>query len=261
MENEGPGSIAVYSEGSSNDVLEKASCLASILSLPFVLRKEEKFDLLLTVTEKQLELRLNQRNAPGPVYVDFMEGPLGYVRRLNPFGQLIKAICSNKSTPRVLDTTAGLAHDAFILVHKGCNVLAVERSPVLMELIKDGIERTKSNKNLHCMLNKRLELICPDACDVLKDPSLSDSFDVVYIDPMFPPKKKTALVKKEMRIVRSLVGDDKDSSELLDLAREVVAGHVVVKRMLHAPPLAPDPSRTLRGRTCRFDIYDKKRSH
>ena len=79
--------------------------------------------------------------------------------------------------------------------------------------------------------------------------------DVVYLDPMFPPKQKSALVKKEMRILRQLVGDDADAGELFELACALARQRVVVKRLRHAEPLAPNPTHSHRDKTTRYDVY------
>ena len=79
--------------------------------------------------------------------------------------------------------------------------------------------------------------------------------DVVYLDPMYPPKKKSALVKKEMRICRMLVGEDEDAGELLEIARRVARRRVVVKRLRHAPPLKANAAAEYVGRTVRYDVY------
>jgi len=84
--------------------------------------------------------------------------------------------------------------------------------------------------------------------------------DAVYLDPMFPPKrKKSAAVNKEMRLLRELVGDDLDAPDLLEVARGVARERVVVKRPDHAPPLAPYPSMSFLGKLVRYDVYLTRR--
>jgi 16S rRNA (guanine1516-N2)-methyltransferase len=74
---------------------------------------------------------------------------------------------------------------------------------------------------------------------------------VVYLDPMYPAWNKTALGTKEVSILRRIVGHDEDAAELLSVARR----HVVLKRMQHAPPLSPQPTRVYEGNTTRYDVY------
>ncbi len=255
MKNESPRTIAILPGGPGGRLRVRAAELAARLSLPLVDGPEEGCDLLLILTEERLELRLNEKGAPGPVYVDFREGSLGFQAHINPFGQLIRAVCRGRRKPDVVDATAGLGHDTFLLVHKGCRVTAVERSPVIAALLRDGIDRTAVDPELHRMLTERLTLVCADARDYLDNLAPEETPDVVLIDPMFPPRKKAALVKKEMRVVRRLIGDDEDSEELLTLARRVATRSVVVKRMLRAPPLAPGPLWTCKGKTTRYDVY------
>lgn len=79
---------------------------------------------------------------------------------------------------------------------------------------------------------------------------------VVYLDPMYPHRSKSALVKKEMRILRILVGDDEDSAKLLTSALQVANKRVVVKRPAYAPPLTGlEPNLVFKTKNNRFDVY------
>ena len=79
--------------------------------------------------------------------------------------------------------------------------------------------------------------------------------DVIYLDPMYPTRGKSALSKKEMQICRKLVGDDTDIDSLMTVAMETACKRVVVKRHPHAPPLAPKPSICFKGKKVRYDVY------
>ena len=233
----------------------QAAQLAARLGLPLVHAGDAAYDLLLTVTAERLELRFPQRGGPGPLYVDFVGGPLGYARRVNRFGLLFQAVGFRSGRPSVLDATAGLGRDAFWLAYHGCRVTAIERSPTLFALSQDGLERAARVPDIHAHLGDRLRLLHGDARGYLQQLAPQDVPDVVYLDPMFAPRKKSALVKVEMRILRRLVGDDPDAGELLELARAVAWHRVVVKRHRHAEPLAPHPTHSHSDRTTRYDVY------
>ena len=87
--------------------------------------------------------------------------------------------------------------------------------------------------------------------------SNSERPEVIYLDPMFPPRTKSAKVKKEMRLFHQLLGADPDAEAMLPLARQVASRRVVVKRPRLAPLLHPDISchHSLKGKANRFDIY------
>ena len=252
--------VGVFPDSSDDAIHAAAKRLADRLSLPLVTEPDPACALLLTVTDKRLELRSNIARAPGPVYVDFVGGSLGYSRRVNRFGLLFRAIGTQPDGCTIVDATAGLGHDAFLLAYHGWKVTAIERSPILAALLADGIERARQVPELDDRLRDRLELVVGDAREVLKTLTAERTVDVVYIDPMFPPKKKSALVKKEMRVLRRVVGDDPDAGELLDVARSVTSRRVVVKRMIHASPIAPAPSRSYRGKTTRYDVYERRKA-
>jgi 16S rRNA (guanine1516-N2)-methyltransferase len=138
----------------------------------------------------------------------------------------------------------------------GCSVIAVERSPVLGALVHDGLARARAEGPPAVRtIVERIKLVVADARQVLAGLRGTSAPEVVYLDPMYPPRKKAALPKKEMRICRRLVGDDTDVGELLAVARGVTQRRVVVKRPRHAPPLAPSPAMTFAGKQVRYDVY------
>ncbi len=173
-------------------------------------------------------------------------------------GQLIaKAVgVSSRSGLHVLDATAGLGGDAFVLASLGCKVRLLERSVIVHELLLSGLEQAASvgGADLLPVLD-RMTLIHTDAKLWLAQQP-SDSVDVVYLDPMFPRRDKTALVKKEMRYFHELVGSDEDSGELLRSAREKAIYRVVVKRASRSPWLDNlKPTYEMKGKSSRYDIY------
>jgi 16S rRNA (guanine1516-N2)-methyltransferase len=237
-------------------VRERVQRLAAELALPMADDLAAGFDLLLTVFAARLEVRSTQRGGPGPVFVDFVGGRLGYNRRAGRFGRLFDALGPRSATETVLDATAGLGQDAFLLAYHGYRVTAVERSPIVAALLADGLERASGVPKLQQAVTTRLRLVRADARDYLLSLAPAQAPAVVYLDPMYPVGKQAALVRKELRILRQLVGDDEDAGELFVAARRVARRRVVVKRMRSSPALAPEPSRTYQGRAVRYDVYD-----
>lgn len=248
--------VVVWPADGRATTLARAAALARRLGLRLAGADDAAGGVRLVVTARRLELRLNRPDAPGPVYVDFVGGPLGYSRRVNRLGLLFRAVGWHTGARVLVDATAGLAHDAFRLAYGGFEVVAIERSPVLGALIQDGIDRASAVEALRDVTDRRLRLVVGDARHVLPRLASATGPDVVYLDPMFPPKRKSALVKKDMRVLRAVVGDDDDAGELFAVARRVARRRVVVKRMRHAPPLAPDPTRVIKGKTTRYDVYE-----
>ena len=210
------------------------------------------------------------RNQPGPVGVDFLCGAAHHRRRYGGGkGQLIARALGIRAGvyPRVLDVTAGLGQDGFVLASLGCSVHWLERSPLAYRLLEDGLMRARRQvrdmQNLGdaeaCALVKlfdRLQLTHTEAGAYLAGLSSSDCPDVIYLDPMFPERHKSAQVKKGMRAFQQLLGKDEDADELLAVALNQARYRVVVKRPRKAPALqGPRPSHSLEGKSSRFDIY------
>lgn len=157
--------------------------------------------------------------------------------------------------PRVLDATSGFARDAFLLAALGCTVTATERSGEVFDLLLDPLRLAKKDPKLAPLLESRIHFFLGDARSLLALPASRNAFDVIYLDPMFPETKKSALPKKEMVLLRKLVGADKDAPDLFAAARRANPERIVVKRPPHAPDLAPGKVHSFESKLARFDLY------
>ena len=156
--------------------------------------------------------------------------------------------------PTVLDATAGLGSDGFILAQLGCSVTLLERSPVIFALLRDGLNRAIKHPKYSLL---SIKLIQTNSLIYLKKISTrKETPDIIYLDPMYPHSAKSALAKKEMRFLRQLVGDDIDAVNLLALALVCAKQRVVVKRPRLAPYLAKlKPQHSIFGKQHRLDVY------
>lgn len=198
--------------------------------------------------------------APGPVRVDFVEGQAAH-RRLfgGGNGQMIaKAVgIAQGIRPQVLDATAGLGKDAFVLASLGCQMTLIERQPLIAALLEDGLSRGRLHAEVAPIV-ERMHLLPGNAIEHMRNWQ-GEPPQVIYLDPMFPHRDKSALVKKEMRVFRPLVGDDQDAPALLAAALALASHRVVVKRPRKAPVIeGAKPSHSIEGKSSRYDIYPKK---
>ncbi|MBE0369674.1 class I SAM-dependent methyltransferase [Pseudoalteromonas aurantia] len=209
----------------------------------------------------QLGLQLFKNDEPklGAIYVDFVTGASAHRRKFGGGkGQAIaKAVGLNKgATPHVLDATAGLGRDAFVLASLGCQVTLHERHPVVAALLYDGLQRAYQDNDIGTWMQSNMAMAFGSSHDLLASTACQP--DVVYLDPMFPHREKSALVKKEMRVFQTLVGDDHDADGLLGFAYELASKRVVVKRPDYAPFLNDKkPSMQITTKKNRFDVYVK----
>ncbi|MEZ8742370.1 class I SAM-dependent methyltransferase, partial [Photobacterium swingsii] len=216
------------------------------------------------LTEERLELRKLDEPKLGAVYVDLAGGAASHRRKFGGGrGQAIAKAVGLKGgvMPKVLDGTAGLGRDAFVLASLGCKVQMVERHPVVAALLDDGLTRAKQDAEIGGWVSERLSLLHASSQQALLDLADNADFeapDVVYLDPMYPHKKKSALVKKEMRVFQSLVGADLDADGLLTPALALATKRVVVKRPDYAEFLdLVKPSTAIETKKNRFDVYVK----
>ncbi|NQD91077.1 class I SAM-dependent methyltransferase [Pseudomonas sp. CrR25] len=224
------------------------------------LAQEGEAEFALQLGEAGLQLVELGPQAPGPVRVDFVEGAMAH-RRLfgGGSGQMIaKAVGLQPGVrPRVLDATAGLGRDAFVLAALGCDLTLIERQPLIAALLEDGLERAARHADVGPIV-ARMQLLNGDAIELMNHWQ-AEPPQVIYLDPMFPHRDKSALVKKEMRLFRPFVGDDPDAPALLAAALALASHRVVVKRPRKAPIIAGGkPGYALEGKSSRYDIYPKK---
>ncbi|NVK22268.1 MAG: class I SAM-dependent methyltransferase [Kangiellaceae bacterium] len=196
------------------------------------------------------------------MYVDLVAGQVAY-RRQHGGGrkQHIAKACGLKSNwqPKILDATGGLGRDAAELRNLGCQLRIIERSPYVASLLQDAIHRAASDTtSISQLFTQGFELYHGQSIDLIEQIARTEQPDIIYLDPMFPPRNKSASVKKEMRLVKLLVGEDPDANNLLPIAIENAAKRVVVKRPSYAPYLNEQkPSMSIESKGNRFDVYVK----
>lgn len=206
----------------------------------------------LNVTPDGLSISKIQSRETTPLRIDFLQGKTAQ-RLLNQGKHLLaRAVGFKKSQPlTVLDATAGLGQDGFVLASLGCQVLLLERSPIIAALLNDGILRAKAQSP-----NLTMKLQQTNSIDYLMQLTPEAFPDVIYLDPMYPEKQNSALNKKALRWLRDIVGDDSDAEQLLAVALCKAHKRVVVKRPRLAPHLGNHkPDFSTLGKTCRFDVY------
>lgn len=207
-----------------------------------------------------------------PFWIDFLTGQKAHRQQ---FGggknqPLARAILGKQpeALPRVLDATAGLANDAYVIAQLGCDVTLLERLPVMAALIEDGLKRAKNDEKV-TETTQRMHVIHADAVQWMHErlnnqrtEQPSQAFEVVYLDPMYPHTNKTAAAKKGMQLLQHLAGADTDSDALLAAALKTAIQRVVVKRPKGAPSLAgPAPHAAIKSPNTRYDIYSIKALH
>ena len=177
-------------------------------------------------------------------------------RRLRQAGRrselLVQAVKPRQGL-KVMDCTAGLGTDALILAYLGCEVVLVERSRVIASLLDDAIARARNYPSLTSAAG-RMRLICTEAASMIENNPLPD---LIYLDPMFPVKNGTALVKGGMQLLQKFLGPDRDCLELLESVLESGVSKTVLKRPPRdsewSPPRRPD--QVLESRNAKFEVY------
>ncbi|MCC6277906.1 MAG: class I SAM-dependent methyltransferase [Oligoflexia bacterium] len=229
----------------STELRDQAQNLGLKFGIPFDQSGHLNADFVLTLTESGIELVDKKHPELSGLSISPNEGRLGYRLKQNDFDLLLRAM----GTPgEVIDGTAGLGRDAFVLSHKGYRVSAIEQNPALA-LMLEYVQRHLPTEN------QFVAVTCADIHQIVTDMPIGER---LYLDPMFKPPNRKSLPKKDIQILERLVADDPqtDFSEVLKLARTRFH-RIVVKRHIKQEPLAKDVSISFKGIAIRFDVYLK----
>lgn len=247
------------------ELADAARRLADELSLPYLperaagrLAPAVQHFLVLRSDRVQLEWVTSEAHRPTPLFVDFAGGSAGHRARQGGMRQMIaRAVGLRKNQPLwVVDPTAGLGRDAFVLAALGCTVSCAERHGVVWALLADGLRRARADAAVAAAAN-RMTLQRRDGLVWMEELSKqSPRPDVVFLDPMFPPTKGGAAVKKELQLLREIIRESQDERCLLETALACARRRVVVKRPRHGIEIpGRPPSFTIKGESARFDVY------
>ncbi|MDR3492516.1 MAG: class I SAM-dependent methyltransferase [Gammaproteobacteria bacterium] len=234
----------------------EAERLSACLNLPLAKQKNE-YDYQVIVTPEGLGLRKTGTKIL-PLTIDFLSGRMTYRRQHASLRNeiLARALGLKKKSPvKIVDATAGLGRDSFILAALGFEIEMLERSPIVHVLLEDGLNRAKLDP-VAAPIVERMKLHQANAIEWFQQVDPDHRPDIIYIDPMFPERSKSALAKKDMRIFHDIVGADSDAEQLLNRALACAKLRVVIKRPRLSGFLADlEPAFSHTGSSSRFDIY------
>ena len=192
----------------------------------------------------------------GELRVDFVSGAVAHRLRFGGGrGQALAKAMGLRSgkTPMIVDATAGLGRDSFLLASLGAQVTMIERSEKMHGLLVQGMKRAAQEGSEFREIIGRMTLLKGDAKDLL----LGMSAEVILIDPMHPPRTNSALVKRELRQVREIVGTDEDAADLVMVALQNALSRVVLKWPAKADPITgiQPCSHQIVGKSTRYDVF------
>lgn len=157
--------------------------------------------------------------------------------------------------PEAIDATAGLGEDALILAAAGYRVQLFERNPVIAALLADCLERALRLSALAPIVS-RMQLHPGDSLPYLQSLLPAQAPDLIFLDPMFPERRKGALIQKKLQLLQKLELPCAEENALLEAALALRPHRLVIKRPLKGPFLAgKKPHYSLRGKAIRYDCF------
>lgn len=202
---------------------------------------------------------------PNPI-IDFNSATIKRrLQQLNKKQLFCKAVGLNPAhkNPIAVDATAGLGTDSFLLAALGYQVLAIERQAEIASMLQVALVKVQQSDSDHSVLAKRISVLHADARTILNDSkNLDPAIHLIYLDPMFTARRKSALNRLALRTLAAITGKDDDADELLHISLKASNAlpsckRVIVKRRRLAPQLSSRiaPNHQLYGRSIRYDIY------
>ncbi|MGY6274663.1 class I SAM-dependent methyltransferase [Methylomonas sp. MgM2] len=230
--------------------------LAERLEFPLTLfsaAERSNYDFFLCYRDGCLKLLDKQTLRKGGLFVEIDPRPGEQHSYPAPKKDLL-AQAVGKKTQIVVDATAGWAQDSLSLFRMGYQVTSIERSPVMAALIMDGYKRLAEKDWVQRRGLQAPELLIGNSIELLAN--LPEKPDCIYLDPMFPAKrKKSAATRKSMAILHDILGDDLDREALFEAAIAATGRRVVVKSPDYAEPMGGKPSESFQGKLLRYDVY------
>ncbi len=188
--------------------------------------------------------------------VDFTTGEVGFqVRARNaPHHPLVRAAKIGPGSGRkVVDATAGLGRDAFLIAAHGIEITAIERSPEMFRRLREALEHARAAGPEFAAIVERITLRQGDSRELLQQLEP----DIVFIDPMHPVEGRKARSGRDITLLRDVVGSDPDSAELIQAALAASRRRVIVKWPMRAGRIAglPPPTFEVSGRSIRYHVF------
>ena len=258
MLSENNGKLAVWCQHKSD--LSRLQLLAESLAVPLYdsVTKKNSETFFLTYRDSCLKLLDKELLKKGGLSVDIQ--PRAGEQHSYPApkqGDLAKAL--GRKTKIIVDATTGWGQDALFMFRMGYQVECIERSKLMAILLEDGFQRLSQLDWMQSRQLKSPSIAQGNAIELLANLKIAP--DCIYLDPMFPPKrKKSALAKKSMQILQELLGQDEDKEQLFVAAFNATAKRVVVKTPDYAESLGGKPDESFKGKLLRYDVYLKRKS-
>lgn len=248
---------------------EHVKNLALRLNIPYTADKDQLTSFLLSSLPN--DDACDSRTASQPLYLKYDEKGLAltdgkhalrgdFSENLSRLKQsnlqrelLVKAarLKGVQHTPTLLDATAGMGEDSLLLAASGFDVKLYEYDPIIAALLEDTLMRAQLIPELNEIVS-RMELYTENSIDAMN--SQEHSWDVILLDPMFPTRTKSSLVKKKFQLLQQLEPPCSDAEALLEAAIKARPHKILIKRPVKGPYLADiKPDFSLSGKTIRYD--------
>lgn len=165
---------------------------------------------------------------------------------------LVKLAKTKTEHPVAVDAAAGMGEDSFLLAAAGYEVYLFEQDAVIAALLRDALYRAGEDDRLRGIVG-RMHLTEGNSIELMLQLGITP--EIVYLDPMFPPRKKSGLIHKKLQLIQKLEQPCADERELFDAAAAMHPKKIIIKRPLNGAPLADrKPSYTVKGKAIRYDV-------
>ena len=238
---------AMYVE--ENADLERAKKISEKFNIKIITDNKETSGLTLYLSKSGLSLVYENMKLSG----DFSK-MIKRIKQNNLQNEILIHAAKIKEKTRdlmAIDATAGMGEDSMLLAAYGYNISLYENNPIIAELLKDSLERAKQFPELKEIVS-RMKVYEEDSIIAMQ--KLEESPDIILLDPMFPERTKSSLIKKKFQVLHKIENPCLNESELLNSAIKANPKKIIIKRPLKGDYLAGiKPDYSLKGNSIRYD--------
>lgn len=232
---------------------QDAEMLAKHLEVDYInsLSDVDKTDLVLYFTKDGLALQCGNLSMIG----DFTEMIPRVKEEMWQHEMLVKAARFKNKEGKLtaIDATAGMGEDSLLLAAAGFYVTLYEYDPVIAALLKDTLRRAKKIPELREIVS-RMKVVEGDSIEAMS--KCLDKVDLIYLDPMFPERQKTGMIKKKFQLLQKLERPCMNEDSLLEAAKKAKPEKIVIKRPAKGPYIAGvKPDFSFQGKAIRYDCF------
>lgn len=195
------------------------------------------------------EITLHKKTEKKKIKIDKIKKNI--IKRIkNPEKELIAKTISHIKKYKIIDTTGGIGIDSIIFASLGNKITLIEKQPLIIKILKNLFKSLQEIK----FITKNIKIKYGNSIKTIQHLK-NNSKNIIYLDPIFPIKKKNDITKAYASIIKNIGSNTKNYKKLFEISLKK-AKKLIVKRKKNSESInKKKPTYKISGSKIRFDIY------